>query len=129
MTAQEVFDKVATHLLTQNKRSLREEFGFVNGCAYRGDSNLKCAAGCLIPDEEYDEAMEGAGIMVQAGRPCSLATSILIKRGYKDHLGLISTLQTVHDTTDPTEWGYELKRVASLTGLKTDVLQAFESSK
>jgi hypothetical protein len=46
-TAQEVFDQVATHLLTQRQRSTTK-----GNCAYRGDDGLKCAAGCLLgPDD------------------------------------------------------------------------------
>ena len=53
-TAQEVFDQVATHLLTQNERSLDGA-----SCSYRNCDGLKCAAGCLISDDEYDNQMEG----------------------------------------------------------------------
>ncbi len=47
MTKQEIFDKVATHLLTQNEKALNS----VGGCVYRTDKGLKCAVGCLIPVE------------------------------------------------------------------------------
>lgn len=57
MTNQEIFDKVATHLLSQGKRSA---LGGV-GCAYRGDGGLQCAIGCLIPDELYRYELEGWG--------------------------------------------------------------------
>ena len=60
MTLQEIYDKVVNHLRTQNAKSL----SFVcdtdehASCAYRGDGGLKCAAGCLITDELYDNNME-----------------------------------------------------------------------
>jgi hypothetical protein len=51
MTPQEIFDKVAAHLLTQRKQcrvhNLRSGF---NSCAYRDLDGLMCAAGCLIPN-------------------------------------------------------------------------------
>ena len=55
-TLQEVFDIVSKHLLKQNERS-----GFSDdSCSYRGPNGLKCAAGILIPDEEYTfDSFEG----------------------------------------------------------------------
>lgn len=51
---QETFDRVAKHLLKQNKKS-------VNGtqCMYRSSDGLQCALGCLIPDELYVPSLEG----------------------------------------------------------------------
>lgn len=54
MNNQEVFDKVVEHLVAQGQPA-REGFK----CFYRGPNGTKCAVGCLIPDELYDEAMEG----------------------------------------------------------------------
>ena len=48
MNTQQIFDKVATHLLTQNARSAAE-----GSCLYRSPSGLKCAVGCLISDSVY----------------------------------------------------------------------------
>lgn len=83
-TAQEVFDQVALHLLTQGERSINEE----GNCAYRGRMGLKCAGGCLIGDDEYDERMENkswnSGRMAEFGVP-------------KAHKQLILSLQVIHD--------------------------------
>jgi hypothetical protein len=57
-TDQEVFDQVANHLLTQNKRSVSATDNTL--CVYRSPDGLKCAAGCLIADDEYDPRMEGS---------------------------------------------------------------------
>ena len=48
---QEVFDRVASHLLTQSARSLLPDG---SGCAYRGANGRMCAVGCLIADYEYE---------------------------------------------------------------------------
>lgn len=55
MTLQEVFDKVARHLLTQGQRSILRETG---RCAYRGDEGCMCAVGVLIADEHYHPKLE-----------------------------------------------------------------------
>ena len=56
-TAQEVFDQITQHLLKQGKRSVSS----TGACRYRTENSegvLKCAAGCLIADEEYDRLFE-----------------------------------------------------------------------
>lgn len=49
-TLQEIFDIVANHLLTQGKKSMDSTGRF---CNYRGKDGTKCAAGVLIPDDQY----------------------------------------------------------------------------
>jgi hypothetical protein len=59
-TLQEVFNIVSAHLRTQIKRSrayLRNDQ--YESCAYRGKDGTKCAAGILIPDDQYNVGMEG----------------------------------------------------------------------
>ncbi|MDO5609506.1 MAG: hypothetical protein Q4G62_01760, partial [Pseudomonadota bacterium] len=52
-SAQAAADQIVQHLLTQNERSILD-FADPGLCAYRGMRGLKCAAGCLIADDEYD---------------------------------------------------------------------------
>jgi hypothetical protein len=99
-TAQEVYDQVKTHLLTQNCKSQDPDLGF---CKYLGPNNTKCAAGCLISDDEYEYDMEGT---LWAG----LVDRNIITR---DHLNLIEDLQTVHDHYEVIRWGYKLSVVAT----------------
>ena len=100
-TAQEVFDYVANHLITQNEKSERiEDSGLA--CLYRGQNGLKCGAGCLIADIEYKPEME------------SILWEYLVMRGLvpKEHENLIATLQMVHDDNNPSDWATCLGRVA-----------------
>lgn len=53
MTKQEMFDKVAEHLLKQGGPA------WDNMCMYRAPNGRKCAAGCLIPDNLYRKEWEG----------------------------------------------------------------------
>ena len=110
-TEQQVFDQVATHLLTQNKRSANEK----GECMYRGPEGLKCAAGCLIADDEYEQVFEGNSwrwFMVggRVSRNCS---------------GLINNLQSCHDLIDVNQWRESLKSIASRFKLSTEVLNNF----
>ena len=120
MTLQEIFDKVAVHLLTQQERS--ETCG---GCAYRGERGLMCAVGCLIPDELYDSSMESL-----------CATTILVDfpefgkyiRGNTPHPDmpyLLSRLQNIHDHDIVDMWHYALQRCAHAYKLDDSVLNKF----
>ena len=110
-TVQEVFDQVAEHLLAQNKQS---EGVHNNGltCMYRSPDGLKCAAGCLIGDDEYSSEWERRnwGCVSKA---C----------GVTKHIDLISSLQSIHDECEPSEWLVRLKELASSKELNTKVLE------
>lgn len=103
-TAQEVFDKVVTHLRAQAEQSIAEDRLY---CAYRGKAGLKCAAGCLIPDELYSETFEKLGwkCLVHAGAVPS------------QHEDLISALQFKHDNYLPDYWEVEWQKLAANFGL------------
>lgn len=59
MNTQEIFNTVATHLLTQNARSMGTAPQMEGrGCLYRGENGRMCAVGCLIKDEFYDPILE-----------------------------------------------------------------------
>jgi hypothetical protein len=126
-TEQEVFDKVASHLLKQNMKSLdgddpdlpfddewamyRIEF-FVDGKLIK----LQCAAGCLIPDEQYDESvMEGSYWRELVD--CGLAPD--------KHVLLIEELQKLHDRLPVGEWRPGLLLIARTFGLSPAVVENF----
>ena len=100
-TEQEVFDQVVTHLLTQRERSV--SIFSTSSCAYRGQNGLKCAAGCLISDDEYSSDMEGY----------SWINLLDEKRVPKNHYALITRLQHIHDGTLPENWKRELEVLAT----------------
>lgn len=116
LTAQELFDKVATHLLTQNKKAKSA----AGHCVYRAPDGRKCAVGCLIPDEEYRPSIEGngAGFLIRSGLVPSLEALL-------SHLGLVEQLQFVHDRSYVQDWRAELHGVARERHLSTSVLDEF----
>lgn len=108
MTLQDLFDQVAGHLLSQNRVSENEQ-----GCAYRGDTGLKCAIGCLITDAFYDEVLEGASAyepMVMDAVSSSLGIDL---NELPDHVTLLSRLQKIHDREQPDEWRTALEKLAA----------------
>lgn len=82
MTAQEIFNQSYLGVLRQGRTS----YGPI-GCRYRRPDGCKCAAGQVIPDNEYKEDMEGQ----RFGRIFD-RTSI-----EEMHSGLIEDLQFYHD--------------------------------
>jgi len=87
---QQVYDTVASHLLAQRKPA-RITLKSIVQCAYRTDQGLKCAIGCLIPDDKYDPKMEGKDIRyLQRVHP-----DLLPKVDSK----FLTELQMAHDNT------------------------------
>ena len=122
MTAQEIFDRVATHLFAQGHRSVGDFADPI--CLYRGPNGDQCAMGCLIPDDIYEAAME-----------YQLAQEVIRYYEGLSHLAqhetLIRELQMLHDGDH--ELGNEffsstataklmLTAVAEDNGLSADVL-------
>lgn len=54
LTNQQIFDKVAAHLLKQRHVAYANE-----SCVYRDTKNRACAVGGIIPDSAYNPLMEG----------------------------------------------------------------------
>lgn len=111
MDRQFVFDKITTHLLTQNERS-------VDGsrCRYRDDKGRKCAIGVLILDQFYSIWLEGPGIFNSA-----IAESVEKSLGQAlsfDDKSFLSKLQEIHDIYDPFHWKEKFSEFAEFYKLK-----------
>lgn len=102
-TPQQVFDQVVAHLRKQGARAMNEE----GDCKYHEESGNKCAAGCLIGEDEYDADLEenNWGSLVKSEKVPS------------NHDNLIESLQDVHDLNTPDEWEEAFERVAEVYGL------------
>lgn len=94
-TPMEVFQFVEHHLLTQNAKSKRFEKGI---CYYRGNNDLKCAAGCLISDDEYTSEFEEN----------NWSTLVRKKQVPAAHSKLIRELQLIHDDVLVDSWKHHL---------------------
>jgi hypothetical protein len=114
MSKQETFDKVVNGLRAQGCQSMGNYIStitgaMVEGCCYRGENNTKCAAGQLIPDEEYSIAMEG--------KLCSdeLVAPVLTAGGH--NIDLCRRLQEIHDCYDVEDWEEKFKFLANREAL------------
>lgn len=103
---QSIFDKVVTHLLTQGRKAINE----AGGCRYRYGA-LKCAAGCLIPDEDYRPEFEGKAVDISPTR------EYFRTKFTEDQFELIRRLQRIHDQSAVGDWPLKLKQIAKHYGL------------
>lgn len=131
MTKQEIFEKIATHLLTQNKKSMttfpitKVRDGQI--CAYRGDNNTKCAVGLLIPDEIYNENMEKKNVQ-ELLEEFPLALSHLKLEEDDKRIFLLIDMQSIHDNIEPYEWKSSLQKYAVKYNLDKTFLNQFNQN-
>lgn len=104
-TGEEVFWQVKEHLLSQNQKSEEPE-----KCLYRSGP-LKCAAGCLIADNEYNSSFDEIGFWWK-----------LVEKNMvpSDHMDLIGDLQDIHDLHKTEDWEEELESLANLKGFRSE---------
>lgn len=120
---QEIFSQVATHLLTQNKKSLEaHEFGY-GICMYRDDNGLSCAAGCLISEEQYAKIKEKTDIENSTWPSVITIIAAMFPKAC-EHEQLIIDLQQVHDQYVEKNWRQQLVMLAFKNGLKMPTIEA-----
>jgi hypothetical protein len=110
MNTQEIFDKVAKHLLTQNAKS-----GDGSNYLYRGPNGMMCAVGCLIDDKAYRPDFEKHRITSPTVKDALLASGIVCQY---DNESLLTRLQMIHDYKDVVNWKQQLESCANHFGLK-----------
>ena len=101
-TAQEVFDQITQHLLQQGKAAISS----TGACWYRVEVHgevLKCAAGCLIADDEYDESWENT----------DWPSLVADKFAPDSHERLIYRMQGIHDCRSPGKWVRSFHEIAA----------------
>lgn len=121
VTAQNMFDDAARHMLTQRKKSMSQRGRSI--CAYRGANGLSCPIGARIPDDEYDAAFENKSVSYITTRPgCKsdlLARRLRAAARVPENLGgLARAIQLVHDADTVAEWPGALRELATRKGLK-----------
>ncbi len=111
MTPQEIFDRVTEHLLAQGRACKSQED---SSCFYRMGP-LRCAVGCLIPDERYSPELEGFELD-GVGRVAEALVDVIPTHGAQRRtaLGVLRALQNCHHQVHPKNWPKRLERVAEV---------------
>ena len=123
LTAQQIFDRVTKHLLTQKKKAHNKPDGV---CLYWTRDGLKCAIGALILEKYYSPHIEGATVLSISSNPTGL-DSIALKKALRlsgislAPKDLLSRLQRVHDNRPPQYWKGDLEEIAIEHNLEFDL--------
>lgn len=126
-TNQEVFDRVATHLLKQGRKALAPPSRSFEApkCMYRLECEdgtvLRCAVGCLIPDDRYEERIEN-----KTFRSAEVNLRDFLEFEPTDEqVRMLELLQMeVHDIAAPEDWPMQLRALAKEFGLSTVAMDA-----
>ena len=106
LSLQEVFDKVSTHLLSQNKQAIDASFH----CQYKikiDNEVLMCAIGCCIPEKEYNPNLEGKTLWNSKDVRAILG----LKMAPSEMEDMLSYLQSIHDSFLPKSWPKQLQKL------------------
>lgn len=128
LTPQQIFDKVALHLLRQGLVSVNS----AGNCLYRSPEGLKCAIGCLIPDERYSPDFEGGDantvdyLIAHNSRFAGALKATGIDTQHHVSRDLLASLQKLHDHTAPRAWGDVLVGLARAYRLDDSVVTSFQ---
>ena len=108
---QDIFDKVATHLLTQNQQSYRMLTPTKRRYSYRGEDDRMCAIGCLLNQEHYSSEFEGMAVTHRGVVYYALCQSIGRELSYPEAT-MMRDLQRAHDLSPVQYWPMHLKSIA-----------------
>ena len=115
---QVTFDTVIEALRKQKEKSVDPTTGV---CQYRYNG-LKCAAGHLLTDEEYNTyPIEGQSVYTHldeddaALASRAMPTKLMLAKGH--NLLLVKCLQRIHDQSEPPEWESQWKDLARVLDL------------
>ena len=113
-TKQDLFNFVATHLMTQKERCIDPEEG---GCAYRDDVGRRCAIGCLIDDKHYSKSIESllpTATCVLDAVEGSIGRTITGRYDCSPHTEriMLKRLQGIHDAEEVEDWPTSLRAAA-----------------
>lgn len=125
MDGQLMFDTVVRHLMVQRVQSntlVKTDCGTRQVCAYRGLDGGKCAIGALIPDEVYDQKMEG--LIVD-----QIVSKYPVLEKYIPDLYVAYQLQRIHDMCKVNQWPIALWRMAKLNNFDPSAILEFEWAK
>lgn len=102
MKNQEVFDTVVAHLRAQGCKAIVD-----GACKLRGPNGTKCAAGCLIPDSDYDPDWDN--------KPLLGFQYVFAKVEDSD---FVDKLVVIHDYKEVYAWENQFQKLAERYGLE-----------
>lgn len=117
MTLQEIFDKAAKHLLTQNIKAIvpSEKPNMTGSCKYLDPkTGYTCAVGCFFDKRTYTLKFEGEPVSLlfrEFPYTMDKVFTFANEKDKADKLALLSDLQMVHDGVDVPDWAQKLSHI------------------
>ena len=109
-----VFEFVKQHLITQGQKSES-----ITSCYYKQPNGLRCAIGCLIDDEFYNENLE----FKNGDDPIILDAVQKSLPNWKINHNMLIELQELHDEVEVEEWEWKLEELEQLTFNREELLR------
>lgn len=120
LSKQEVFNKVALHLLKQFTKSVDPNRS--GTCLYRDGIGNKCAVGVLIPDEMYNREMEWRSSS-QLLECFPQLQSLFKEDEFPIICDMLTFCQWIHDEFAPDQWYDQILKLAEKFDLNLDVIR------
>ncbi len=111
------FDTIAEHLLTQDAKSIDTNINLTM-CRYRCEDGRMCAVGVLIPDEKYNDDLEGSTVE-------DMNVWDAIGEEYSDDTEFLMKFQYIHDQCNVEDWAHYLCDLADDWDLDASVVHKF----
>ena len=134
MELQEIFNKAHKHFAGMIGPSMGNEESDDTQCAYRGTNGNKCVVGAFIPDELYNDSLEGdaldpytLGVTKRETYHSTRVTEVLAKAFGQDFLSidqyvLLANLQSTHDKNAMDWRNYESEDISWYDFIKPAIL-------
>ncbi len=110
MDSQKLFDDIVKFQRKQWKKSTRDGTAW---CLYRHPDGLKCAVGCVMPDNMYDADMDEIGVFSDIME----LYPDLAKYFGMENLALLQYMQSTHDCHLLKQWETCWQYIAYMAGL------------
>lgn len=91
-------------------------------CLYRGPKGLKCAIGCLIVDESYNECLEMRTLVTYEVRQAVWRSIGRDPQSSATTHAMLIALQKLHDEISPERWDDNLHEIAAAHNLSSVVV-------
>lgn len=118
MKKQELFDKVATHLMTQNDRALDDK----RRPTFFAPDGKMCAIGSVMDRRAFEDCCWASVVM-----PSDIIHEYdhILPDGAGKHHSMLESLAYTHDALRPCDWMDELRGIASQEGVNQKVINEF----
>lgn len=124
MNRQDIFNRVAGHLLTQKVAAKDAN----ENCIYLDEATgNRCAIGCLIPDghEALNSLSDMEGLLEEYPDLVELWQVDIDDQGEENDIDFFNGLQFIHDFSTPKGWKTRLTHFADDHELNKNVLENF----